>query len=64
MSAKRTALAALLAVFELRRLHGLPLHVGWRVGAACTQRLDVVDDVSRAAPAVVAIGRAGMVPLE
>lgn len=44
------------AVFQFGFFSGLPLHVGGVIGAAAFECLDVVNDVTGAWPACVAVG--------
>jgi len=47
-------LGALLAILCFGGLDGLPLHIGWPVGAAGTERVNMVDNMARARPAALA----------
>jgi hypothetical protein len=53
--AVRPADPPLLAVLDFRFLACLPLHVAWVIGAAGTQRLDVVDDVAGTGAACLSV---------
>lgn len=48
------ALPALVTVFCFRFLDSLPLHVTWRIRAACAQGLYMINDISGASAARIA----------
>jgi hypothetical protein len=55
---------SLSSVFQLRGFDGLPLHIARRVSSPAFERIDVIDDVTRAWSSTSPRGRTGMGLLE